>query len=198
MTTPYLHATQTKLMLQVKQDLDRDEGFREYAYPDPLSRLAQKYPPSKAYPWGFKPAKEILATIPGMSEKDGAPWTVGFGFTQGVNAATRMPRLLAERKLETMILEDDLELSNILSWYKDASFVTKTVLLNMKHNLGLGGLLGFRNTLRYISEGNFKQAGANMRKSLWYRQVTRRAEYLAKRMETQTIAPEHKAPEKVC
>lgn len=198
MSTPYLHATQTKLMLQVKKDLDRDEGYREYAYPDPLSRLGRKYPYTKYRRWGFEPARSILSLISDMKEKDGAPWTVGFGFTGGTNAGTTMPRLLAERKLEVLILEIDAELNSILSWYKDASFVTKTILINMAFNMGIKGLLGFRNTLRYISEGNYKQAGANMRKSLWYKQVTSRAERLAKRMETQMIPEEDKAPEKLC
>ena len=57
MTTPYLHAGQTKLLLQVVKDLGRDEGFREYAYPDPLSKLART---QKSKDWGFKPAREIM------------------------------------------------------------------------------------------------------------------------------------------
>lgn len=182
-----------KLINQVASDLNRQEGFREFAYPDPLSPLAKKYK-GEAWPWGFVPAKELLSRIGDMKEKDGAPWTVGFGFTQGVTASSRMNRLTAERKLETEILDRDQSLQVILPWYNDSSFVAKTVLINMAFNLGLKGLLGFRNTLRYIKEQNYKQAAANMRKSLWYRQVTKRAEELAVRMETQTIKEQHKAP----
>lgn len=196
MTTPYLYTAQTKLLLQVKADLDMDEGFREYAYPDPLSPLMKKYPFSKERRWGFVPAKEILANI---SEKlSGAPWTVGYGFTQGVTVDSKMSKPIAERKLEVMILEMDQELGSVLSWYQEASFVTKTVLINMLHNLGLKGLLGFKNTLKYMGEKAYKNAAANMRKSLWAKQVGRRAAYLSERIETQTIKPEHKAPEKLC
>lgn len=197
MNTPYLHATQTRLMLQVKYDLDRHEGYREYAYPDPLSRLGRRYR-GKDWRWGFVPARPLLSLIGDMKEKDGAPWTVGFGFTQGVNSNTTMPRLLAERKLEVLILEIDAELGELLSWYKDAPFVVKTILINMAFNMGIKGLLGFKNTLNYIRQGNYLQAAANMRKSLWYRQVTTRAEELSKRMETQTIPEQYKAPDKIC
>lgn len=177
-----------KLVTQVKGDLSRQEGFREFAYPDVLSSLYKAHP---SHPWGFKPAREILAEI-GVSYdaalRDGSPWTVGHGFTQGVNPDSKMERIRSERMLEQHILEADLQLSGVLGWYTEAPFVVKTVLINMKFNLGLKGLLGFKNTLRYMKEKNYTQAAANMRKSLWYRQVTNRAEELARRIETQTIA----------
>ena len=183
----------TKLRDQVASDLDRDEGFREFAYPDPLSPLAKQYPASR-YKWGFRPAREILAEV-GVKVEDaerlGAPWTYGYGFTQGGNVDSRIDKQLARRKLEAHILEEDVRLDRTLSWYRDTSFVTKTVLINMSFNMGLKGLLGFRNTLNYMGIGNWKQAAANMRKNLWYQQVGSRAEYLSKRIETQTIASEH-------
>lgn len=197
MNTPYLHTTQTKLMLQVKSDLDRHEGYREYAYPDPLSRLGRRYR-GKDWRWGFVPAKPLLSLIGDMKEKDGTPWTVGYGFTQGVNASTVMPKLLAESKLEVLILELDDELSDVLSWYRAAPFVVKTILINMAFNMGIKGLLGFKNTLSYIRQGNYEQAATNMRKSLWYKQVSARAEELSKRMETQKIPDNYKAPERLC
>lgn len=179
--------SQTKLVKQVAGDLDRHEGFREFAYPDPLSSLFKKFPKER---WGFEPARDILARI-GVSVEDatklGAPWTVGYGFTHGVNPDSRMSRITAERKLEQEILNIHTALSNVLTWYKDSSFVTKTVLINMAFNMGLKGLLGFKNTLRFISQKNYEQAARNMTQSLWYRQVGKRAKELVERMRTQTI-----------
>lgn len=193
MSTPYLNTKETALMLQVKKDLDRHEGFREFAYPDPLSKLFKKHPNLQ---WGFKPAREIAP--PGVNFEDGKPWTVGFGFTHGVTADSRMNRITAERLLEEHILDVNNALHNaLITWYKDASFVTKTVLINMTFNLGLRGLLSFKNTLAYMKGKNYKQAAANMRHSLWYKQVKKRAEELARRIETQEISPEHKAPDKL-
>lgn len=193
MSMPYLHATETKLMLQVKDDLSRHEGFREYAYPDPLSKLYAKLKDKSL--WGTCPAKEL---IPDFEEADGMPWTVGFGFTNGVTSESRMPRIQAERKLEELILEMKNALGTALPWFvKEASFVTQTVMINMAFNLGLAGLLKFRNTLRYIKEKNYTQAAANMKKSLWYGQVKDRAKELTSRVATQTIEPQHRAKERI-
>lgn len=177
-----------KLVTQVKADLERHEGYREFAYPDVLSSLYKRHP---RHAWGEQPARSILSMIgvdADSAARDGAPWTVGHGFTQGVNLDSKMDRLRSERMLEQHILEADMQLRGVLTWYADAPFVMKTVLINMLFNLGLKGLLGFNNTLRFMKEKNYKQAAANMRKSLWYRQVGGRAEELARRVETQTIA----------
>lgn len=179
--------SQTKLVKQVAGDLDRHEGFREFAYPDPLSGLFKRFPKER---WGFEPARDILARI-GVSVEDatklGAPWTVGYGFTHGVNPDSHMSRITAERKLEQEILSIHTALSNVLTWYKDSSFVTKTILINMAFNMGLKGLLGFTNTLKFISQKNYEQAARNMTLSLWYKQVGARAKELVERMRTQTI-----------
>lgn len=179
-------ASQVQLTQQVMSDLRRDEGFREFAYPDPRSELYAKFPELRNS-WGTLPVKDLLAGKTGYKLSDGMPWTVGFGFTQGVTPDTTMPRQQAERKLEEHVLDVDAALAKTLSWYKDATFVTKTILINMVFNMGLAGLLTFKNTLSYISAKNYVQAAANMRKSKWYQQVTNRAERLAKRMETQKI-----------
>lgn len=184
----------TQLINQVVADLDRHEGYREFAYPDPLSKLFRKYPNVR---WGFKPAREILAKL-GVDVEDavglGHPWTVGYGFTNGVHIDSRISRLMAKRKLEELALAIHRDLFLTLTWYHTASYETKTVLINMYFNLGRAGLLSFRNTLRYISERNYKQASANMLKSLWAKQVTRRAKELARRIETQEIPVPYKAP----
>lgn len=194
MAMPYLHAKETKLMLQVKADLERHEGFKEFAYPDPLSKLAKTY---RRLPWGDKPATELMELTPEMDAVDGAPWTMGFGFTHGVTPESRIERIRAERMLEEKIMEMNTVLTNALPWYKDASHVTKTILINMAFNMGLVGLLKFKNTLAYVKAGSYIQAAANMRKSLWFSQVGSRAIELAKRMETQAIEPQHLAKDKI-
>lgn len=192
-----------ELITQVTSDLDRHEGFREFAYPDPLSKLYQKFPRAG---WGKEPAAEILKKIgnatlaragidPDEVEEAGHPWTVGYGFTNGVNLNTRMSKTQSKRKLEELVHAVHHDLFATLSWYKDTTMVTKTILINMYYNLGRKGLLGFKNTLRYISERKYANAAANMMKSLWAKQVGRRASELARRLETQEIAAPYKATE---
>lgn len=192
MTIPYLHGTQTKLLLQVRKDLDRHEGYREFAYPDPLSELARKQRSSE---WGFKPARQIVQQ--GTDLSTGRPWTVGYGFTSGVNPDSRMGKQTAERKLDELILDLEAALHNVLIMWHEATFITKTVLINMAFNMGIAGLLSFKNTINYIKQKEYEKAGSNLRKSLYYRQVTTRAEELARRLETQHIPAEYKAAERI-
>lgn len=174
--------SQTRLARQVVADLERHEGFREYAYPDPLSALAKQQPSKE---WGYKPARQVAK--PGTNLDTGKPWTYGFGFTHGVGPDSRIDKLQAERRLEQEVLEVDAALSKALTWYGEATFVTKTILINMAFNMGLKGLLGFNNTLRHISQKNYEQAAHNMTLSLWYKQVGSRAKELVERMRTQQI-----------
>jgi lysozyme len=194
MPVPYLHVGETKLMRQVVADLERHEGYREYAYPDVKSKIGRTYK-GKSWPWGFVPARELLARIPGAKESDGRPWTYGFGFTHNVTPDSRINRTIAERMLEQLILEMNVVLANKLPWYVYSTFVTKTILINMAFNMGVAGLLKFRNTLAFVKEQIYDKAAVNMRKSLWYRQLPERAGELARRMEKQVIEPQHLAKE---
>lgn len=186
---PILTTKQEALHKQVCKDLSRQEGWREFAYPDPLSKLFREYPRLK---WGFRPAREIAP--PGIRWTDGEPWTVGYGFTQGVTPDSRQSQITSERYLESKVAAMDVTLARVLpALYPNASLVTKGVLINMAFNMGVQGLLGFKNTLAYMKAENWKAAAAGMRKSLWAKQVGRRAKELALRIETQSIEPEHKA-----
>jgi lysozyme len=73
-----------------------------------------------------------------------------------------------------------------LPWWRTLGDVRQRVLLNMCFNLGIAGLLGFRNTLAKMERGDFAGAAAGMRASLWARQVGARAERLAVMMERGT------------
>ncbi|MDP3115142.1 MAG: glycoside hydrolase family protein, partial [Candidatus Cloacimonadaceae bacterium] len=49
--------------------------------------------------------------------------------------------------------------------------VRKSVLLNMCFNLGIGGLMGFNNTLAFIAAGDWERAANGMLASMWAKQV---------------------------
>ena len=72
-------------------------------------------------------------------------------------------------------------------WLDSINEVRQEVVINMAFNLGLAGFAKFRNTIGYISDGNFKQAAANMLKSKWAIQVGYRARELAREMETGVV-----------
>lgn len=179
-----------KWLRQLVADLDRHEGFRQYAYPDPLSDLGRKYPASK-YGWGMKPAGPILAAL-GISEAKGRPWTVGHGFTKGVTPDTNMSKEFSTRRLEQEALAHAAELDSLLpEWRIAFPLYAQTVFANMIYNLGRERLSKFTTTLDLAKHMKFAEAGRNLRASLWAKQVKGRADELIRRLETGKIAPEH-------
>ncbi len=66
--------------------------------------------------------------------------------------------------------------------YNGIDEVRKSVLLNMCFNLGISGLLGFKNTLEFTKAGDWERAANNMLVSRWAKQVGRRAIELSELM----------------
>lgn len=179
-----------KWLRQLVADLDRHEGFRQYAYPDPLSDIGRKYPASK-YGWGMKPAGPVLVAL-GLSEGKGRPWTVGHGFTKGVTYVTSITKEFSNRRLEQEALDHAAELDILLpEWRIAFPLYAQTVFANMIYNLGRDRLSKFTTTLTLAKHMKFAEAGENLRASLWFEQVGSRAQELVKRLETGKIAPEH-------
>jgi len=86
------------------------------------------------------------------------------------------------------LLENDIQncekqlLEEIPEIYNALDEVRKSVLLNMCFNLGIGGLLGFNNTLAFIAAGDWERAANGMLASKWAKQVGRRAIELSELM----------------
>lgn len=76
------------------------------------------------------------------------------------------------------------QLDIALPWYINLDEVRKGVLLNMAFNMGINGLLGFKNTLNHIANGNYDIAAQEMLQSKWAIQVGVRATRLSKQMLT--------------
>lgn len=86
-----------------------------------------------------------------------------------------------------VILEDDIavvlsDLNKNLPWWRQLSERRQLVLADMCFNLGIGRLLGFKNTLKAMENGNYEEAANGMAASKWAAQVGRRAERLIKMM----------------
>lgn len=79
-------------------------------------------------------------------------------------------------------IESDLDRN--LPWWRTLDPVRQRVLKDMCFNLGIGGLLGFKNTLKLIQDKMWTSASQNMLKSLWAKQVKGRAVRLAEMIRT--------------
>lgn len=97
-------------------------------------------------------------------------------------------KAISQRAVE-VILEDDVtdtirELHEALPWLKDLSDARQGVLINMAFNLGVQGLLGFKNTLKAIQEGRWEDARKGILDSKYAKQVGPRAHRLGLQLVT--------------
>lgn len=82
------------------------------------------------------------------------------------------------------ITREERALLNALPWVAQLDEVRQRVLLDMVFNMGLGGLLQFKNTLATIKAGDYQRAASMMLDSSWATQVGQRAERLSRMMAT--------------
>lgn len=110
-------------------------------------------------------------------------WTIGIG------------RLVDQRKPGsglrpeeiTFLLNNDIDdridaLGRRIPWFLQLDAARQGVLLNMSFQLGVDGLLGFKNTLKLVERGDYAQAADNMLLSKWATQTPERARRMAEQM----------------
>lgn len=95
---------------------------------------------------------------------------------------------LKPKEIEYLLMNDIMDciddLNKYLPWWRQLNEVRQRVLMDMCFNLGIGGLLGFKNTLAFIQSGDYEQASQNMLLSKWAGQVGQRARRLSEMMRT--------------
>lgn len=109
-------------------------------------------------------------------------WTIGIG--RMVDKRLKGGISLEEAQA---LLQNDLdrcasELNSKLPWWQNLSENRRYVLLNMCFNLGITKLLGFKNTLAMIQQGNYDGAAKGMLNSKWATDVGKRANELSEQM----------------
>lgn len=112
-------------------------------------------------------------------------WTVGYGHAH-VAPGTVWTEVQAEAALISDVKKHNAELAKALPWITELDPVRRRVLQNMAFNLGVKGLLGFKNTLAMVQSGDYAGAARGMLNSLWAKQVKGRAVRLAEQMRTGT------------
>lgn len=143
--------------MNLLESIKENEGFRSYIYKDTLGFETIGY--------GFKvsslTSEEIEfngGSIEPMSEK--------------------IAGKILERKVKIL----SRKVFAALPWLEGKPQNVQDVIIEMAYQLGLDGMLNFKNTLNFIKEGDFTKAGENMRKSRWYNQTLRRVERLIKKL----------------
>lgn len=89
----------------------------------------------------------------------------------------------------TYLLSNDLarvraRLYSLLPWLAALSPARRGVFENMAFNMGVDGLMEFKQTLRLAQEGNYDDASQEMLKSTWATQVGDRSQRLSLQLKT--------------
>ena len=110
-------------------------------------------------------------------------WTIGVGRL----VDDRKPGAGLRPKEMDYLLTNDVEdrvqaLTTRLPWFIQLDEARQGVLLNMSFQLGVDGLLGFKNTLELVRTGKYIEAANAMLQSKWAGQTPERAERLSKQM----------------
>lgn len=127
-------------------------------------------------------------------------WTIACGYNLDANPLHLSDFEIAEFKkhgitqrisdhlTNLMISQIEIDLSKKLKWFDALDETRQTVLVNMAYNMGINGLLGFKNTLLAVEHGDFELAAKGMLASRWATQVHGRAIELATQMKTGVYA----------
>ena len=119
--------------------------------------------------------------------------TIGYG--RNVDANPLPPSLnrdfdiepMTTDEAENLLLEDITHVADVLLSnfnYLHLSSALQSVLINMAFNMGVSGLLLFKNMFKAISNYDFEQAANEMLNSKWAGQVGCRSDELAEQMLT--------------
>lgn len=86
--------------------------------------------------------------------------------------------------LQNDINKVNAQLDKDLPWWRTLGEARQAVLQGMAFQMGMAGLLGFKNTLAMIRAKDFDGAARGMLSSLWAKQTPARAKRMSEQMRT--------------
>lgn len=98
-------------------------------------------------------------------------WTIGVGRLIDQRRGGGITEQEAIMLLTHDILKASKQCYDNMTFWPDLNEVRQDALINLCFNLGITGLLGFKNTLKAIAEKRWEDAEAGLRKSKWATQV---------------------------
>ena len=105
----------------------------------------------------------------------GAPYTFGHGLTTITESESI-------EIVKNRIVSINSQLSTFYPPFSKLPEDVQEILIEMAYQLGVKGLLNFKNTLHCILNGDYIQASKNMMLSKWATQTPKRAKNLATKM----------------
>lgn len=115
----------------------------------------------------------------------GAPYTIGVGHT---GPEVREDTIWDDDTISS-VLDADIAISRAacedhFPWFNQLNEPRQAVLIGMAFQMGISGLLAFKQTLKFMENGDWAGAKYGMLSSLWARQTPKRAHRMADQMES--------------
>ena len=113
-------------------------------------------------------------------------WTIGIGRLIDKRKGGRITPAESSYLFANDLAEKAEQVFARMPWAKSLSPARQGVLINMAFQMGVDGLMGFKNTLAMMQAGLYAEAAKGMLNSLWAKQTPERAKRLSVQMETDT------------
>lgn len=107
--------------------------------------------------------------------------TIGYGFNLD---AIEMPIEVGNLWLSMLLDEIEEKLKKNIIFYSVLNDARKAVLIDMAYNMGISGLIKFKNMLYAMQDKRFDKAADEMLESKWATQVKNRAKKLSTMVRT--------------
>lgn len=111
-------------------------------------------------------------------------WTIGVGRLIDKRKGGGITKEESAYLLANDVARVSAQVDAALPWASGLNDARYAVLVGMAFQMGIAGLLGFKNTLAMIGRGDYSGAAAGMLASKWARQTPARAERMAQQMRT--------------
>jgi lysozyme len=111
-------------------------------------------------------------------------WTIGYGKLIDERKGGGITERQALVLLRDEIAEKRLQLFGAIPWAIELDEVRRSILIAMAFQMGVDGVLKFKNTLAAVKARDYTQAAKGIRNSRWAEQTPGRAERMARAMET--------------
>jgi GH24 family phage-related lysozyme (muramidase) len=109
---------------------------------------------------------------------------VGANFDHVIDGSYELDNEQMNKLLLGDILAVEKDITTVIPCYHELNEVRQRVVLDMAYNIGYITLSNFLMTIGFICEDNYKEASINMGRSLWAKQVGKRALTLRLMMES--------------
>jgi len=114
-------------------------------------------------------------------------WTCGIGH-RFTDSLPHDGEVWSDEKIDQVFAADYARAFNgihsVLPWVDGLDDVRKAYLVSMAFQLGVGGVLQFKNMLAALRDQRWNDAAGNVRASLWHKQTFLRSERCARAFET--------------